>query len=250
MRMTRNTMAIGAKRLLMGVVALAVVLTGCATGTTASGSGDRGSAAPPPTGVGAAARAAPESGGATERREVSGFTGVRLTSIGDLRIEQTGTESLTIDADADVLPQLTSNVSSGILELGVAPGTTLTTSRRIVYRLTVATLDSIAVSGAGDATASNLRADRLTVEISGTGEMTLAGTVDSQAVTISGTGDYNGEDLQSATAEVTIDAAGDAVLRVSDRLDATVSGVGSVEYIGNPHVTKDVNGVGSVEQRH
>ena len=76
--------------------------------------------------------------------------------------------------------------------------------------------------------------------------MTLAGTVDSQAVTISGTGDYNGEDLQSATAEVTIDAAGDAVLRVSDRLDATVSGVGSVEYIGDPHVTKDISGVGSV----
>jgi hypothetical protein len=174
---------------------------------------------------------------------------VRLASIGDLRIEQTGTESLTIDADADVLPQLTSNVSSGILELGVAPGTALTTRRRIIYHLTVATLDSIAVSGAGDATASNLHADRLTVEISGTGGMTLAGTADSQAVTISGTGDYNGQDLQTATAEVTIDAAGDAVLRVSDRLDATVGGVGSVEYIGNPSVTKDISGVGSVEQR-
>ena len=174
---------------------------------------------------------------------------MELASIGDLRIEQTGTESLTIEADADILPQLVSNVSGGILELGVAPGATLTTRRRIVYHLTVATLDSIAVSGAGDATASNLRAGRLTVEISGAGEMTLAGTADSQAVTISGTGDYHGEDLQSATAEVTIDAAGDAVLRVSDRLDATVSGVGSVEYIGNPHVTKDISGVGSVERR-
>ena len=189
------------------------------------------------------------SGGVIESREVSGFTGVELTSIGDLYIEQTGTESLTIEADADVLPQLTSNVSRGTLELGVTPGTSIARSRRIIYRLTVATLDSIAVSGVGDATASNLRADRLTVEISGAGGMTLAGTVDSQAVTISGTADYNGEDLQSTTAEVTIDAAGTAVVRVSDRLDATVSGVGSVEYIGNPLVTEDVSGVGSVEQR-
>ena len=131
----------------------------------------------------------------------------------------------------------------------MAPGTTIATSRRIIYRLTVATLDSIAVSGAGDATASDLRADRLTVEINGAGEMTLGGTVDSQAVTISGTGDYNGEDLQSATAKVTIDAAGNAVLQVSDRLDATVSGVGSVEYIGDPQITKDISGVGSVKQR-
>ena len=241
-------MAMQAKRLLTGVVAVAV-LTGCATGTTASGSGGPASTAPRPTGAVAPAPAVPESGGVTESREVSGFTGVELTSIGDLRIEQTGTESLTIEADADVLPQLTSNVSDGILELGVAPGTTIATSRRIVYRLTVATLDSIAVSGAGDATASNLRADRLAVEISGAGEMTLAGTVDSQTVTISGTGDYNGEDLPSASAKVTIDAAGNAVLRVSDRLDATVSGVGSVEYIGDPKVTKDISGVGSVEQR-
>ena len=237
------------KRFLTSVVAVAVVLIGCTTGTTVSGSGAPASTAPSPTGAGTPAPAAPVSGRVTESREVSGVTGVELTSIGEMHIEQTGTESLTIEADADVLPQLTSNVSSGILELGVIHGTTIATSRRIVYRLTVATLDSIAVSGAGDATASNLRAGRLTVKISGAGQMTLAGTVDSQAVTISGTGDYNGEDLQSATTKVTVDAAGKAVLRVSDRLDATVSGVGSVEYIGDPHVTRDISGIGSVKQR-
>ena len=237
------------KRFWTGVVAVAVVLTGCAAETTASGSGGPATAAPSPTGAATPAPALPESGGAAERRDVSGFTGVKLTSIGDLYIEQTGTESLRIEADADVLPQLTSKVSSGILELGVAPGTVIAKNRRIIYRLTVATLDSIAVSGVGGATASNLRADQLTVEIDGAGEMTLAGTVDSQAVTISGTGDYNGEDLQSVTAKVTIDATGNAVLRVSDHLDATVSGVGSVEYIGDPQVTKAVSGVGSVERR-
>ena len=146
-----------AKRFLTGVVAVAVVLTGCATETTVSGSGGPATTAPPLTGAATPAPAVPESGGVTENREVSGFTGVQLTSIGDLRIEQTGTESLTIEAGADVLPQLTSDVSNGILELGLAPGTTIAKSRRIVYRLTVATLDSIAVSGAGDATASNLR---------------------------------------------------------------------------------------------
>ena len=131
----------------------------------------------------------------------------------------------------------------------MAPGATIARSRRIVYRLTVATLDSITVTGVGDATASNLRTGRLTAEISGAGRMTLGGTVDSQVITISGTGDYDGENLQSATAEVTIDAAGNAVLRVSDRLDATVGGVGSVEYIGDPRVTTDIRGVGSVGQR-
>jgi len=241
-------MAMQTKRLLPGVVAVAL-LAGCATGTAVSGSGDP---APAPAGVTGAvtpAPAGPQSGRTSESRQVSGFTGVELTSIGDLHIEQTGTESLTIEADADVLPQLTSNVSHGVLELGVAPGTTISTSRPVVYRLTVATLNAVAVAGRGDVTVSDLRADRLTVEIDGAGDANLAGTVDTQTVTISGTGHYNGEDLQSAGATVTIDGAGKAVVRVSDRLDARVSGVGSVEYIGDPHVTKHASGVASVQQR-
>jgi len=165
-------MATQAKRLLPGLVAVAV-LAGCATGTTVSGSGGPEPAAV--TGAVTPAPAAPQSGEASESRQVSGFTGVELTAIGDLHIEQTGTESLTIDADADVLPQLTSTVSHGVLELGVAPGTTITTSRPIVYRLTVATLNSVAVSGRGDVTLSNLRTDRLAVDIDG---MRVAGADD------------------------------------------------------------------------
>lgn len=224
----------------VGVV-LAVALTGCGAGPTV------GDAVPTvaPTGT-AAAGPVPGTG---EAREVSGFTGVDLSSIGALQIDVTGTESLTIEADADVLPLLTSEVSGGVLRLGVAPGSEIVDSGPILYRLTVATLDSLVVSGAGDATATNVATDRLTVEVSGAGDVTVSGTADSQAVTISGTGNYDGEDLQSATAEVEVDGAGGAVVRVSDRLDATVGGVGSVEYIGDPQVTEDVSGVGSVERR-
>ncbi|MDN5929957.1 MAG: DUF2807 domain-containing protein [Pseudonocardia sp.] len=225
------------------ILLLAAVLTGCGTATTA------GAPAPAPAATSAETPAATGSSGTGESRDVSGFTGVELTSVGDLRIEQTGTESLTIEAAPDVLPQLTSEVAGGVLRLGVVPGASIETDVPIVYRLTVDTLDSLTVSGAGDVTAPDLRADRLTVEISGAGDVTLGGTVDSQVVTISGAGDYDAEDLQSATAEITVDGAGGAVVRVSDRLDATVDGVGSVEYIGDPQVTEDVSGVGSVEQR-
>ena len=228
---------------------VAVVLTGCANGTTPSGPGAPAATALPGTGAVTTAPAGPGSGTVTETRPVSGVTGVELSTFGDLYLEQTGTESLTIEAEAGVLPQLTSDVSGGVLRLGVAPGTTVRTSRPVVYRLTVATLDSVAVTGAGDLAASNLRTGRLTVEVSGAGGAALAGAVDSQAVAVSGSGTYDGEDLQSATAEVTVEGTGDAVVRVSDRLDATVSGTGSVEYIGDPQVTTDISGVGSVEQR-
>ena len=45
---------------------------------------------------------------AAEARQVSGFTKVELTGVGELTIEQTGAESLTISAEDNLLPQLTS----------------------------------------------------------------------------------------------------------------------------------------------
>jgi hypothetical protein len=225
------------------LVVIALTLTGCGTGTT-GGSGTPATTVPPASAPTAAAPA-----GTGEVREVRGFTGVELASFGDLQIEQTGTESLTIDAAPDVLPRLTSEVSGGVLRLGVVPGATISTTTPVVYRLTVATLVSVAVSGAGDVTASNLQTGRLTAEIDGAGGMTLSGAADAQVVTISGTGEYDAENLQSSTAEITVDGAGDAVVRVSDRLDVSIRGVGSVEYIGDPQVTRDVRGAGSVEQR-
>jgi hypothetical protein len=239
-------------RCLCVVVAVAAVaIAGCATTTTGSSQGVPASpaapAAPAAPGTPGSITAAP--GLVVENRDVRGFTGVQLSSFGDLQIEQTGTESLSIEAAADVLPRLTSEVSGGVLRLGLTPGSTVKTTKPVVYHLTVATLDSITVDGAGDVTASRLQTDRLAVDIGGAGRISLDGTVDSQVVTISGTGSYDGESLQSATAEVTIDGAAKAVVRVSTRLNATVDGVGSVQYIGNPQVTKKIDGVGSVKPR-
>ena len=227
------------------IVATVVAVAGCSTGSTVSSPGSPVPSATPVT----SGPAATGSGQAAESREVHGFTGVELASFGDLQIAQTGTESLTIEAAPDVLPQLTSGVSGGVLRLRLAPGATIRSTTPVVYHLTVATLDSIAIAGAGDVTASNLQADRLAVDIGGAGRITLTGTVDSQVVTISGTGNYDGEDLQSATADVTVDGAAKAVVRVSTRLNATVDGVGSIQYIGKPQVTRKINGVGSVKPR-
>lgn len=229
--------------ILATAVAVVVAIAGCATGSTVSSSG---TAVPTATPV-SPATAGSVAGG--ESREVHGVTGVELASFGELQIDQTGTESLTIEADPDVLPKLTSGVSGGILRLRAAPGTTIKTAKPVVYHLTVAGLNSIAVAGAGAVTASNLQADHLAVDISGAGRITLAGTVDSQAVTISGTGNYDAENLQSATADVTVDGAAKAVVRVSTRLNATVDGVGSIQYIGSPQVTRKINGVGSITPR-
>ena len=79
--------------------------------------------------------------------------------------------------------------------------------------------------------------------------MTLSGTVDSQVVTISGTGELRRREPAERHRGVTVDGAAKAVVRVSTRLTPRSSGVGSVQYIGNPQVTRKISGVGSVKPR-
>jgi hypothetical protein len=46
-----------------------------------------------------------------------------------------------------------------------------------------------------------------------------------------------------------VEGAGNAVVQTSDALDATLSGAGNVQYIGDPKVTQNVTGVGVVHKK-
>jgi hypothetical protein len=92
---------------------------------------------------------------ATESREVSGFAKVELSGTGELTIKKTGTESLTISAEDNLLPRLTSEVSNGTLILGAKPNTSILPTKPITYSVTVKELTGRAVSGSGGIQAPN-----------------------------------------------------------------------------------------------
>lgn len=185
----------------------------------------------------------------SESRDVHDFTGVALAGSGTLMIEQTGTESLTIQAEDNILPLLTSNVSSGTLRLGTRSNTRIISTQPIVYHLTVKDLNSIMVAGSADTAAPNLQAATLTVVISGSGNVTVGGAAETQDIQISGSGAYSANDLESKAVKAVVSGSGDIIVRVSDTLDATVSGSGSIAYIGDPTVQSRVSGSGTITKR-
>jgi hypothetical protein len=185
---------------------------------------------------------------ATQARPVAGFAGVTLSGAGRLIIEQTGREALTITAEDNILPLLTSEVRNGSLILGTAPNVSLHPTREIVYRLEVRDLYEIVVSGAGEIEAVGVDTPELHVVISGAANVRVQGVADWQGLVISGAGHYVAHDLFSLIATVTVSGSGSALVRVSDRLEATVSGSGLVEYIGSPWVDAEVSGTGVVRR--
>lgn len=185
----------------------------------------------------------------TQTRQVSDFHEVDFSGVGELDIQETGSESLSILADSNVLPLLTSTASNGRLTLATQPGVTFQTDSPIRYTLTVKTLDTLVASGAGTTMGTSIEAASLHVSVSGVGSVTLQGHAATLTLSLSGAGSFDGSALASQTATVTVGGTGDAVVQVSDTLDATVSGVGSIEYIGNPKVTAHVSGVGTIHKR-
>ena len=186
---------------------------------------------------------------ASETRPVSGFSEVALSGTGDVHIAQSGQESLTIEAEDNLLPLLETFVDQGRLTLRTKPGVSISPTRTIRYRITVARLDAASISGSGKIVAEGVDSDRFTTSISGSGSMTLAGKAKAIDLSISGSGSYDASNLVSRTGRVSISGSGSGVVNASEELDVAISGSGSVEVLGKPYVEQHISGSGRVSMR-
>lgn len=185
----------------------------------------------------------------TESRSVSGFSSIAFKSEGKVTVQQTGKESLTISAEDNLLPLLESSVTNGILSIGTVNNTDINPTKPIEFVIEVKSLEGFKMTGVGHIEAKNIQAKHMTISLTGVGDMTIEGTADSLDLSLEGVGGYQGERFKTKQAIVYSEGVGGAVLNVSERLDASVSGVGSVEYIGSPKVQKSGKGLGQVKQR-
>ena len=207
-----------------------------------------------------------------EDRAVSGFDSIVIEYPADVTITQASSESLSIQAQSDILPEIRTEVRSGVLYISPPSGLIgLHRPRSEPVRIDVTVADlayvgfssagrvnirdfnldnlSVSASGAGEVDIVNLTAQRLDCDMSGAGSLKVGGpsAVGALKVTISGVGSFDGEDLQSGTADVNISGAGSATVWVTRQLTAQISGLGSVRYYGTPNVSKEVSGLGDVQ---
>jgi hypothetical protein len=204
----------------------------------------------------------------SETRPVRDFNEVQLAGTGTLLIAPGDAESLTIEAEDNLLPMIKTDVRGGRLIIGPEQDWLggFRPTKPITYRVTVRKLNALDLSGAGAVEATNITTDRLSLGISGagsaklegltaddlsatlsgSGSLTGSGRVRRESVSISGAGAYQGEALQATTASVTVSGIGGATVRVSDKLNVLISGAGSVSYIGDPVVSQRISGLGSV----
>lgn len=203
---------------------------------------------------------------ATENRDVSGFDQVSLSGMGDVNIVQGNEEKLTVEADDNIIPYITTEVVNGELRIGFKPNVNVIPHEAIRFDLTLKNLKNLSVSGAANVVSTALKSDTLsfsvsgagkidmkgldlqslTVNSSGAGTFTLAGSTNTQKITISGTGNYQAGDLKSNTANITVSGAGNSTLWTTNDLTVHISGLGKVDYYGKPNLSKEISGAGNV----
>ena len=166
--------------------------------------------------------------------DVSGFSGLALSGMGEVLIERGEKESVRIEAEDNILPYLTAKVEGGRLVLGQQPMVALMPTLPMRFYVTVKDLDSIDVSGAGSVRGPSFEATRFAISISGTGKLDL-------------------EDIQADVVDV--DMSGNGSVEVdsvtADSLTVDISGTGRVEIIGGEVDSQQVkvSGAGSYSGR-
>lgn len=105
-------------------------------------------------------------------------------------------------------------------------------------------------SSSGNINASEIDSSTLKVSLSGSGNALAAGKTDVQNAVIAGSGNYHGEKLISRESSVNLSASGTAQINVTGKLDANVTGSGSLFYTGSPEtVNTKRSGSGSIQKR-
>jgi Putative auto-transporter adhesin, head GIN domain len=206
----------------------------------------------------------------TEDHNVSGFKNIDCDASADVYITQGEPAGVKVEGDDNLLPYIEINQEGDRLVIREKSHVNLDPSDGLKIYVTSPEINSINASGAGDIVGQTkiTSSDELRLRLSGAGDIRmevnaptvvctlsgagsayLKGQAKNVEVELSGVGSTHCYDLQAENTKVDVSGVGSAEVFASVKLDATVNGVGSINYKGNAtDVSQHANGVGSIHK--
>lgn len=158
--------------------------------------------------------------------------------------EASNENSIEIVGDDNIIPLIVAQVAGN--KLTVYPDKSFSSQNTIQLLIKSAKLNSINLSGTTSGLFHGIQSDSLKLEVAGTGDAVIDGKVSSLDVTAEGTGNLDLKSIAASKATVNINGTGRVTLTVSGHLDANIIGVGNIVYYGKPTITKNILGVGEI----
>ncbi|NNU34802.1 DUF2807 domain-containing protein [Mucilaginibacter sp. S1162] len=206
----------------------------------------------------------------TEDRHLTGFNAVNVAGSFDVYIKQGTTESVKVEAPADVIKNIITEVKNGALIIRTKDHFSFNNifgNKKMVVYVTIKNCNAISLTGSGDVyfkegiAANDLNlsltgsgdvtgkiiAKNVNCSLTGSGDLRVSGRADNSKVTVTGSGDFSGRDLTTNTTVVFVGGSGDASVYATGTLKASVTGSGDVHYGGSPHnISKSTSGSGDI----
>lgn len=121
-------------------------------------------------------------------------------------------------------------------------------SERVKIVVTAPNINDFDLEGSSHLTLRDYDQDALTLDISGSGEVTALGKARTMELDISGSGEADLEGLILTDANVAIAGSGDATLAPTGRVDVSISGSGNVDLLARPaQLNQSISGSGDVD---
>lgn len=182
----------------------------------------------------------------TEKRTFAEFKRLELGGSFEVTIETGKPEfSATITGDDNLLPMVLTEVNNEVLTVNFKEP--LAPTKRMTLVLAMGEMTAATFSGEGKIVARDLKTNTLKLDFSGAVEFVGTGEVENTYTQLSGAGNIDLKGLKVRRSSVHLSGAANLVVHASDELVAVISGVGKVEYYGNPpKVSQKISGVGKL----
>lgn len=184
----------------------------------------------------------------TRELDLDRFEKIDLRGAFDIDITIGDEQKVEVTIDDNLWDILVAEVDGRTLELGWDENCRPDEDCRV--EIVVKKLTDLDLSGAGDVDIENFRGSEFSFHLSGAGDLTMDGEVDDLEIRVSGAGNVDTRELKARDVDVSISGAGNADVYASNSIRGRVSGVGNLEYWGDPEVkSTHVSGLGHIERR-
>lgn len=193
-----------------------------------------------------------------QKRSVADFSKLETNGGFEIELRQGNENNLEIEAPERYIDDLITEVRGNTLVIEMRENVDVNNFKHFKIWLTFKTLNTLIANGAADIQAkSSLELATLSIEINGAanvelpvesqylesvingaGNLEFEGNATEAKFRLSGAGNVEALDLEVKKMDISLSGAGSAKVFVTGHLDASISGMGSIRYKGNPTVNK------------
>jgi hypothetical protein len=184
----------------------------------------------------------------TESREVPEFNEIVVNGAYKVEVTCGQPRSVQLEADDNILPLIKTVVEGGRLLITQERGMSIKSAP--VVRIGVPDLKQVSIPGASDFRLSGVRNEALKVSVEGAARVHASGETGTLDLNLNGAGLIDARELHARRATVVSNGAGLTSVYATESLDATVNGIGGIDYYGDPKaVAPQINGLGRINKK-